>query len=71
MSKNRVLIIVKGQYGLNNKSKAANLIIAKFEEAFLEPELKSEYKEEIKNIDNGQFGKFSSVKELRERLEDA
>ncbi|MFH1239953.1 MAG: DUF2683 family protein [Candidatus Diapherotrites archaeon] len=68
---NRVLTIVKGKYGLDNKSEAANLIITKFEEAFLEPELRPEYKEKIKKIDNGKFEKFSSVKELRKALEDA
>ncbi|MBN1941651.1 MAG: DUF2683 family protein [Candidatus Diapherotrites archaeon] len=67
----RVLTIVKGKYGLGNKSEAANLIVAKFEEAFLEPELRPEYKEEILKVDRGKFEKFSSVKELRKALEDA
>ena len=67
----RVLTIVKGKYGLSNKSEAANLIVSKFEEAFLEPELRPEYKEELLKADKGKFDKFSSVKKLRKALEDA
>jgi len=67
----RVLTIVKGKYGLGNKSEAANLIVSKFEDAFLEPELRPEYKEEILKVDRGKFEKFSSVKGLRAALEDA
>ncbi len=67
----RVLTIVKGKYGLGNKSEAANLVVSKFEEVFLEPELRPEYKEEIQKVDRGKFEKFSSVKGLRAALEDA
>jgi len=67
----RVLTIVKGKYGLSNKSEAANLIVSKFEAAFLEPELRPDYKEEILKVDKGKFEKFSSVKDLRAELEDA
>ncbi len=67
----RVLTIVKGKYGLGNKSEAANLIVEKFEEAFLEPELRPEYKEELLKVDKGKFEKFSGVKGLRKALEDA
>ena len=67
----RVLTIVKGKYGLGNKSEAANLIVSKFEEAFLEPELRPEYREELLKTDKGKFEKFSSAKGLRKALEDA
>jgi len=66
----RVLTIVKGKYGLGNKSEAANLIISKFEETFLEPELRPEYEEELLKADKGKFEKFSSVNKLRTALED-
>jgi len=46
--KNRVLNIVKGKFGLKNKSEAINLIIEKYEEEFLEPELKPEFIEKMK-----------------------
>ena len=39
----RVLTIVKGKYGLKNKSEAVNLVIKRFEEELLEPHLRPEY----------------------------
>ncbi len=49
----RVLIIVKGKYGLKNKSQAINLVIDKFEKEFLEPELRPEYKTKLAKIVGG------------------
>lgn len=66
----RVLNIVKGKYGLKNKSEAINLVIDKFEERILEPELRPEYKEGLLKVDNGKFKKFSSVDELRREIEN-
>ena len=40
---NRVLNIIKGKFGLRNKSEAINLIIEEYEEEFLEHELRPEY----------------------------
>ena len=45
---NRVLNIIKGKFGLKNKSEAINLVIKEYEEEFLEPELKPEYIEKIR-----------------------
>ena len=45
---NRILNIVKGKYGLKNKSEAVNLIINEFEKEILEPELRPEYVEKMK-----------------------
>lgn len=66
----RVLNIVKGKYGLKNKSDAINKVIDEFEKKLLEPELRPEYKEELMKIDSGKFRKFSSVEELRRVLEN-
>ncbi len=66
---NRILNIVKGKFGLKNKSEAVNLIINKFEKKMLEPELRPEYREKLKKIDRGKFYKFSSVDELRKEIE--
>ena len=49
----RVLTIVKGKYGLKNKSEAINLVISEFEREFLEPRLRPEYKDKIKKILDG------------------
>jgi len=45
---NRVLNIVKGKFGLRNKSEAVSLIIRGYEEEALEPELRPEYVEKMK-----------------------
>ena len=38
----RILTIVKGKYGLKNKNEAVNLIIKKYGEDLLEPQLRPE-----------------------------
>ena len=65
----RVLTIVKGKYGLKTKSDAINFVIVKFEENFIEPQLRPEYKEELRKIDQGRFLPFSSIENLRRELE--
>lgn len=66
----RVLTIVKGKFGLKNKSEAMNHIIGTYEEEILEPQLRPEYKEELLKIDKGNFKKFSSIEELRKEIEN-
>ncbi len=66
----RVLNIVKGKYGLKNKSEAVTIIIDKFEEEFLEPELRPEYIEKLKRIEKEGYGEtFSSIEELKRKIE--
>jgi hypothetical protein len=67
----RVLTIVKGKFGLKNKSDAINMVIEKFEQELLEPRLRPEYKEELLKIDKGKFKKFSRIEDLREEIENA
>ncbi|MDD5162788.1 MAG: DUF2683 family protein [Candidatus ainarchaeum sp.] len=64
----RIVTIVKGKYGLKNKSQAIGLIVDRFERALLEPELRPEYKEELLKIDKGKFKSFSSIDSLRKEL---
>ncbi len=66
----RILNIVKGKYGLKNKSDTVNFIIDKYEEGFLEPELKPEYIEELEKIKKGKFKKYSSIDALRRSIEN-
>jgi hypothetical protein len=66
----RIVNIVKGKYGLKNKSEAISLIVKKFEETFLEPEVRPEYLENLSKIQKGKYTKFSSVDELRKELEN-
>ena len=49
----RVLQIVKGKFGLKNKSDAVNFVIQKYDEEMLEPELRPEYVEKIDKIAKG------------------
>lgn len=65
----RVLNIVKGKFGLKNKSEAINLIINKYEQGFLEPELRPEFIEEMKKIEKEKGIPFKNIKELRALIE--
>jgi hypothetical protein len=63
---NRILNIVKGKYGFKNKSEAINFIISEYEHHFLEPELRPEYFEELKD---GQEDKpIMKVKDLKKHF---
>lgn len=66
---NRILNIVKGKYGLRNKSEAVEHIIRSYEKDRLEPELRPEYIEKLKKIDKE---KTVKVKDFRKHfgLED-
>ncbi len=44
---NRIINIVKGKFGLKNKSEAIKLIITEYEKELLEPELRPEYVEKM------------------------
>ncbi|MCX6819611.1 MAG: DUF2683 family protein [Candidatus Aenigmarchaeota archaeon] len=50
---NRVLNIIKAKYGLRDKSEAINLVVNEYEENFLEPELRPEYKKKLLGIMKG------------------
>ena len=44
----RIVNIVKGKFGLKNKSEAIQLIINEYEKELLEPELRPEYVEKMR-----------------------
>lgn len=68
----RVLTIVKGKFGLKNKSQAINFVIGKFEESNLEPELRPEYVKKIRKIEKeGKFSEFRNIAELKKEIENA
>ena len=46
----RILDIVKGKFGVKNKSDAVNIVIDKFGEEMLEPELRPEFLERLEKI---------------------
>ena len=59
---NRVINIVKGKFGLRNKSDAIEYIVNSFEEQNLEPELRPDYIEKMKEREKEETVK---VKDLR------
>ena len=65
----RILTIVKGKFGVKNKSDAVNFVIDKFEQEFLEPELRPEYSEKLKKIDKEKGIRFKDINELRSMIE--
>ena len=68
----RLLTIVKGKFGLKNKSEAVNFVIGKFEEELLEPELRPEYVERIKSLEKkGKFIAHKTLSSLRRAVENA
>ncbi|MBI2548688.1 DUF2683 family protein [Candidatus Woesearchaeota archaeon] len=68
----RLLTIVKGKFGLKNKSDAVNFIISKYEEELLEPELRPEYATKIMNLDKkGKFSNYSDLSALRDEIDHA
>ena len=67
----RVLTIVKGKYGLKNKSDAVNFVINKFEEELLDPKLRPEYAEKLNEIKKQKGIKFNNVDELKKHIENA
>lgn len=65
----RVLNIVKGKFGLKNKSEAVQLIVSEYEQEFLEPELRPEFIEEMKVIQKQKAIPIGSIENLRKRYE--
>ena len=56
----RVINIVKAKYGLKDKSQALSVIIKRYEESELEPQLRPEFVKEIE--ETLKKGKFVKVK---------
>lgn len=61
---NKVVNIIKAKYGFNDKSEALNYLIEEYEHELLEPALRPEYVEKIRNIE--QKPKFVKVKSLED-----
>ncbi len=70
-NEDRLLTIVKGKFGLKNKSEAVNFIIDKYGEELLEPELRPEYVEKLNKIKKQHGIRFKDVDELRKHIENA
>ncbi|MFH1916956.1 MAG: DUF2683 family protein [Nanoarchaeota archaeon] len=67
---NRVLNIVKAQFGLKDKSEAIEVITQRYEQELLEPTLRPAYINKLKTIEKQKGKKFRNVAELRKIIED-
>ena len=63
----RVINIVKAKYGLKDKSEALSIIIKRYEECELEPELRPTFIKEIE--ETRKHGKFIKVKDFAEEFD--
>jgi hypothetical protein len=62
----RIVNIVKAKYGFKDKSQALSLILKRYEECELEPQLRPEFVEEIQEA--REHGKFVKVKNFAEEF---
>ena len=62
----RVINIVKAKYGLKDKSQALSIILKRYEECELEPQLRPEFIKEIE--ETRKHDKFVKVKDLAEEF---
>jgi len=62
----RIVNIVKAKYGLKDKSQALSLILKRYEECELEPQLRPEFVAEIEAT--RKQGKFVKVKDFAEEF---
>ena len=62
----RIVNIVKAKYGLKDKSQALSLILKRYEECELEPQLRPEFFKEIQEA--REHGKFVKVKNFAEEF---
>ena len=63
----RIINIVKAKYGLKDKSQALSIILKRYEECELEPQLRPEFIEEIEGA--RKRGKFVKVKDFAEEFD--
>ncbi|HJX50756.1 MAG TPA: DUF2683 family protein [Candidatus Nanoarchaeia archaeon] len=67
---NQILNIVKARYNLKTKSEAIAKIVIECGGSILEPELRPEYLEKLKRIEEEGYGEtFKSIDELRRKIE--
>jgi hypothetical protein len=63
----RIINIVKAKYGLKDKSQALSIILKRYEECELEPQLRPEFVEEVE--ETRKSGKFVKVKEFAKEFD--
>jgi hypothetical protein len=63
----RIINIVKAKYGLKDKSQALSVILNRYEECELEPQLRPEFIKEIE--ETRKKGKFIEVKDFKKEFD--
>jgi Protein of unknown function (DUF2683) len=58
---NRVLMIVKAEYGLKDKSQAINVMAKEYEELVFEPKVKASYLKKLERIRKGGTIKVGTI----------
>lgn len=64
---NKVINILKAQYGLKDKSQAINEMAKQYKEIVLESEVKPEYVQKLKRIKKEQIIRIGSIEDLLKR----
>lgn len=69
---NRVINMIKAKYCLKDKSQAINIMAKEYEESLLEPELRPQYIEKIRRIQQqGKFKTYKRLSDLRKETDHA
>jgi len=66
---NSILNIVKTKYKFKNKSEAFNFIVDEYEQKLLE--INPKYLKKLEKIEKGKFISFSSIGDLRKKIESS
>jgi hypothetical protein len=66
---NQVLNIVKARFNLKDKSEAIEKVVLDYGGDILEPELRPEFIQKLKKIDQEKGIKFNDIDELRQIIE--
>jgi len=65
-----VVNIIKGKFGLKNKNDAIRLMINKYEEDLLEPQLRPEYAEKLRTAMSQKGVRFKSLEDFDKHFEN-
>jgi len=64
---NMVLNVLKAKYGLRDKSETINLMVEQYEQELLQPELRPEFIEKMKQRAKEPIVKIGTIENFRER----
>jgi hypothetical protein len=64
---NKVINILKAQYGLRDKSQAINEMAKQYKEIVLESDVRQEYIQKLKRVQKERIVRVGSVEDLRKR----